>query len=99
MELKKPEKKREIQVLCGMMSSLQRWYPSLPLNLTMLRKLTVGKGKVEWTEELEVEYQNAMDIMKTRIKLSPYDPTKKGPSQHRQSEDCGNGLCPLSICK
>ena len=56
---------------------ITRWYPSLPLNLTMPRKLTVGKGKVEWTEQLEVEYQNAMDIMKTRIKLSPYDPTKR----------------------
>ena len=77
MELKKPGTKKEIQVLCGMMSILQRWNPSLPLNLTMLRKLTVGKGKVDWTDELEVEYQNAMDIMKTRIKLSPYDPTKR----------------------
>ena len=38
MELKKPETKKEIQVLCGMMSSLQRWYPSLPLNLTMLSR-------------------------------------------------------------
>ena len=43
----------------------------------MLRKVTVGKGKVEWSDELEVEYQNAMDIMKTRIKLSPYDQTKR----------------------
>ena len=77
MELKKPETKKKIQVLCGMMSSLQGCYPSLPLNLRMLRKLTVGKGKVDWTEELEIEYQNVMDIMKTRIKLSPYDPTKR----------------------
>ena len=77
MELKKPETKKVIEVLCGMISSLQRWNPSLPLNLTMLRKLTVGKGKVDWTDELEVEYQNAIDIMKTRIKLSPYDPTKR----------------------
>ena len=43
----------------------------------MLRKATVGKGKVTWTDELEVEYQNAIDIMKTRIKLSPNDPTKR----------------------
>ena len=77
MELKKPGTKKEIQVLCGMMGILQRWNLSLPLNLTMLRKLTVGKGKVDWNDELEVEYQNAMDIMKTRIKLSPYDPTKR----------------------
>ena len=27
MELKKPETKKEVQVWCGMISSLQRWYP------------------------------------------------------------------------
>ena len=51
--------------------------PSLPLNLSMLRKATASKGKIIWNEELEEEYQNAMEIMKTRIKLSPYDPTKR----------------------
>ena len=63
--------------MCGMLSSLQAWNPSLPLNLSMLRKATATKGKVIWTNELEVEYQNAVDIMKTRIELSPYDPTKR----------------------
>ena len=77
MELKKQETKKEMQVWCGMVSSLQCWYPSLPLNLTMLRKATVGKGKIDWTKEHEAEYQNAMQVMKTRIKLSPYDPKKR----------------------
>ena len=77
MELKKPETKKEMQVWCGMVSSLQCWYQSLPLNLTMLRKATVGKGKIDWTVEHEAEYQNAMHVMKTRIKLSPYDPEKR----------------------
>ena len=75
--MKKPETKKEIQVLCGMLSLLQIWNPSLPLNLSVLRKATATKAKVTWTDELEVEYQNAVDIMKTRIKLSPYDPTKR----------------------
>ena len=77
MELKKPKTKKELQVWCGMVSSLQKWYPSLPLNLTMLRKSTVGKGKIDWTEEHEAEYQNAMKVMQTRIMLSPYDPKKR----------------------
>ena len=68
-ELKKPETKKEMQVWCGMVSSLQKWYPSLLLNLTMLRKATIGKGKIDWTEEHEAEYQNAMNVMKTRIML------------------------------
>ena len=71
MDLKKPETKKEVQVMCGMLSSLQQWNPSLSLNLSMLRKATVGKGKLIWTDELEDEYQNAIDILKNRIKLSP----------------------------
>ena len=43
----------------------------------MLRKASVGKGKIDWTEEHEAEYQNAIQVMKTRIKLSPYDPKKR----------------------
>ena len=51
MDLKKPETKKEVQVMCGMLSSLQQWYPSLPLNLSRLRKETVGKGKIIWDEK------------------------------------------------
>ena len=53
-ELKKPETKKEIQVICGMLSSLKIWNPSLPLNLSMLRKATASKGKIIWNEGLEV---------------------------------------------
>ena len=77
MDLKKPTTKKEVQVMCGMLSSLQQWYPSLPLNLSRLRKETVGKGKITWDEELEAEYQNCMTVMKNMITLSPYDPTKR----------------------
>ena len=35
------------------------------------------KEKKTWDEELEDEYNNCMEIMQTRIKLSPYDPSKK----------------------
>ena len=77
MELKKPQTKKELQFWCGMVSSLQKWYPSLPLNLTRLRKDAVGKGKIDWDEEHEAEYQNAMKVMQTRIMLSPYDPKKR----------------------
>ena len=79
-ELKKPETKKEIQVMCGMLSSLQIWNPNLPLNLSMLRKATASKGKLIWNEVLEEEYNNAMEIRKTRINLSSYDPTKDSVS-------------------
>ena len=92
MDLKKPETKKEVQVMCGMLSSLQQWVPSLPLNLSMLRKATVGEGKLIWTDEFEVEYHPAVNIMKNRIKLSPYDPTKR-----LRLKNCRNRLHPLPI--
>ena len=61
----------------GSMSSLQIWNPSFLLNLSMLRKASGSKGKVTWNEELEEEYKNVMNIMQTRIRLSPYDQTKR----------------------
>ena len=54
-DYKNRETKKEIQVLCGMLSSLQIWNPSLPLNLSMLRKAT-ATGKIIWNDELEKEY-------------------------------------------
>ena len=45
MDLKNPITKKEVQVMGGILSSLQQWYPSLPLNLSRLRKETAGKGK------------------------------------------------------
>ena len=86
-----------MQVWCGMVSSLQKWYPSLPLNLTMLRKATIGKGKIDWTEEHEAEYQNAMNVMKTRIMLTPYDPKKRLRLIIDEAKTIGTGfvLCQL----
>ena len=60
-----------------MLSCLQIWNPSLPLNLSRLRKAYASKGKITWDEELEDEYINCMEIMKTRINISPYDPKKR----------------------
>ena len=59
-----------------MLSSLQIWNPSIPLNLSMRRKACASKGKVKWNNDLEEEYQNVMNIMQTSIRLSPNDPKK-----------------------
>ena len=43
----------------------------------MSRKATASKGKILCNDELEAEYNNAINIVRTRIRLSPYDPTKR----------------------
>ena len=75
-ELKKPESKKDCQIFCGMLSSLQAWNPSLPLEIPLLRKATAGNGKFVWTDALEEEYKNVREIMVNQIRLSPYDPNK-----------------------
>ena len=76
-ELKKPTTKKECQVFCGMLASLQQWFPSLPLHIPCLRKATAGANKFSWTEILEEEYETVKEVVKTQIRLTPYDPEKK----------------------
>ena len=76
-ELKKPSTKKDIQVFCGMLASLQSWNLNLPMNILMLRKAAGPRGKVAWNEELEAEYQAVIKIMQNQIRLIPYNPTKK----------------------
>ena len=75
-ELRKPQTKKEVQVLCGLLASLQQWNPTIPLEVPLLRKATAGSAKFTWTEELEREYQTIKKVMCEQIRLSPYDPDK-----------------------
>ena len=54
--LKNPSNKKDIQVLCGMLASLQSSSLYLPMNNPMLRKAAGSRGKMEWNEELEADY-------------------------------------------
>ena len=76
-ELKKPTCKREVQVFCGMLASLQAWFPSIPLNIPNLRKATAGMSKFTWTPILEDEFSSVKEILSIHIRLSPYDESKK----------------------
>ena len=76
-ELKRPGTKKEAQVWCGMLSSLQQWFPCLPLNIPLMRKATAGATKFSWTESLEAEYSAVKNIIKNQMRLSPYDPKKE----------------------
>ena len=76
-ELKKLTTKKEVQIFCGMLASLQSWFPSIPLNIPNLRKATAGASKFTWTQILDEEYLAVKKIITSQIRLSPYDPEKK----------------------
>ena len=71
--LARPQSKHEAQVWCGMVASLAAWYPAVSLSCPLLRKATQGADKLKWNPELEAEYLQTKKIMKTEIRLSPYN--------------------------
>ena len=77
--LKRPQTKKEVQVFCGMLTSLRKWAPNAPLNAPALYAATGGnKGIVfEWTDAMEEEYKFLKEEMKKCLKLSPYNPDQK----------------------
>ena len=60
-----------------MLVSNQQWNPSIPINISAMRLVTGSRGKFKWTSEMEEEYKTVLKIMKTQMKLLPYNPKKK----------------------
>ena len=75
-ELRTPRSKKDVQIFCGMLASLQKWYPSIPLAIPNLRKATAGSAKFVWTSLLTEEYEAVKKVMVTQIRITPFDPAK-----------------------
>merc|ERR1712215_506792 len=76
-QLRKPTSKRDLQVFAGMVASLQSWFPSLPLVIPNIRRAFGGKVRLEWDTVMEQEYETVKEVMKTQLRLSPDDDTKR----------------------
>lgn len=77
--LRQSRNKKEVQIFCGMMTSLQKWAPHVSLNATVMRAATGGKDNTpfKWTEEMENVFQFLKKTIKQSLKLSPYNPEQK----------------------
>ena len=70
-EMKKPRSKREVQVYCSMLASLQAWFPSIPLTIPNLRAAMAGNKQFVWNRILEEEYERVKkDIVYTSSFIS-----------------------------
>ena len=78
-----------------MVSSLAAWTPSVNLNMPLLREICANNGKVEWTQELLDEYEAVNELMRTQIKLSPYNEKKALYLVIDGSSRVGTGYCLL----
>ena len=75
--LKKLKTKRDVQVFCGMLASLQAWNQQIAMSAVALRAATGTRGKFVWTEDMENEYQNLKEIKRKQLKLCPYNREQK----------------------
>ena len=56
-KLCRPETKRDSQVFSGMLSSLHHWNPTIALEIPLIKKATVSKGRFIWSDEMQKEYK------------------------------------------
>ena len=80
-----------------MLASLQA--TSVALNIPILRKACFENGKIDWSQEMIAEYQEANQLMLTQIKLSPYDPEKALYLVVDGGSKVGTGFCLLQRVK
>ena len=72
-----PKNKKELRTLCGMISSLGDWFPSIQFNIKNLRSGCGEMKRFEWTKIMETEFKAVKHIFTHQIRLSPLDMDKK----------------------
>ena len=60
-EMATPRTKKELQTLCGMISSLKDWFPSVQFNTENLRAGCAHLKHFLWTDVMEEEFRQVKD--------------------------------------
>ena len=76
-EMINPRTKKELRTLCGMISSLGEWFPSIQFNMANLRAGCAEMRRFEWTKVMQDKFQAVKHIFTHQIRLSPLDMNKK----------------------
>ena len=76
-EMRNPRNKKELRTLCGMVSSLGDWFPSIQFNMANLRAGCAEMRRFEWTKVMEEEFRAVKHIFTHQIRLSPLDMNKR----------------------
>ena len=77
IDMDKPSCKKSLQRYCGLIASLQQFFPKISFSVPNLRKAASGNSKFWWSPLLEEEYQEAKRLIRDKIRLSPVDTTKE----------------------
>ena len=73
-EMPAPKTKKELQSLCGMVSSLKAWFRIVSFSN---RAGTTKGTKFVWTPYMQMDFEQIKMIFQDQIRLSPFDPKKK----------------------
>ena len=76
-EMRSPRTKKELRTLCGMISSLGDWFPSIQFNMKNLRAGCAEMRRFEWTKIMQTEFEAVKHIFSHQIRLSPMDTNKR----------------------
>merc|ERR1712236_64212 len=76
-EMPSPKTKKDLRVLCGMVSSLGDWFPGVQFTMKNLRADCTENRKFEWTKLMENEFKQVKQVFKNQIRLSPFDTSKR----------------------
>ena len=76
-EMEQPKTKKDVQRLCGMISSLKPWFPSINFATKALRGACGSNSKFIWTPDMDLELKKVKIIFTDQIRLSPFNPEKE----------------------
>ena len=76
-EMEKPKTKKDVQRLCGMISSLKPWFPNINFATKALRGGCASTSKFIWTPEMNLEFEKVKVIFTDQIRLSPFNPDRE----------------------
>ena len=76
-EMPSTKTKKDLRVLCGMVSSLGDWFPGVQFTMKNLRAGCAENKKIELTNLMENEFKQVKQVFKNQIRLSPLDPSKR----------------------
>ena len=66
-EMRNPRTKKELRTLCGMISSLGEWFPSIQFNMANLRAGCAEMRRFEWNKVMQEEFQAVKHIFTHQI--------------------------------
>ena len=92
-EMERPKTKKDVQKLCGMISSMKPWFPSINFSTDALRKGCSHTSKFIWTPEMELEFEKVKIIFTDQIRLSPFNPDREINILIDGASSAGIGFC------